>query len=131
MLGYLIIGLTAGFASALFGIGGGLLVVPMLTVFYHFDPKNAVGTSLAAMVLTALAGALQNWKIGRVDFQGALWIAVGSVPFTFLGTYVKEFIPAKTFEKIFGLLIILVALKLLYPPFYTLSFWKNLLVLKK
>ena len=73
-----IIGLVGGVLSGLFGIGGGLVIVPALILVVGFPIATAAGTSLAALLLpVGLFGALEYYRAGHVDIQAAVVIAVG------------------------------------------------------
>ena len=81
---YLVIGLAAGLCSGLFGIGGGILIVPALILISGFKPQAATGTSLGALLLPVGAlGAWRYWKHGDVNIGASLLIALG----LFLGAY--------------------------------------------
>jgi len=78
------LGLGAGVLAGMFGIGGGLVIVPGLVILLHLDPKTAAGTSLAALVLpTGLLGAYEYYREGLVDVRAALIVAGG----LFFGAY--------------------------------------------
>ncbi|CAJ1915762.1 unnamed protein product [Cylindrotheca closterium] len=78
-----LIGCFSGFASGLFGVGGGAIVVPALTVFTDMDHYAALGTSLCAMVLPAMSGTYANYQKGFVCMRTAPGLAVGA----FIGAY--------------------------------------------
>jgi uncharacterized protein len=79
------LGLGAGVLAGMFGIGGGLVIVPGLVLLLKLDPKMAAGTSLAALVLpTGLLGAFEYYRSGYVDLKAAIIVAIG----LFLGAYV-------------------------------------------
>src|SRR5919197_2399313 len=81
---FIAIGLAAGVLAGMFGIGGGILIVPALVLVARLTPQTATGTSLAALLLPV--GALGAWaysKQGQVRWLPALWVALG----LFLGTY--------------------------------------------
>ena len=66
----LVLGGTAGILSGMFGIGGGLIIVPTLIVLFELDPKTAVGTSLFALLLpTGLLGVLEYWRRGELRLR--------------------------------------------------------------
>ena len=73
--------MTAGFASASLGIGGGIIFVPALLFLLHYDIRTVVGTSLASIAPTALVGAITHYIVGTSDFKGMviLFLALGSV----------------------------------------------------
>lgn len=82
---FIVIGILSGLASGLFGIGGGVIVVPALAYLAGFSQERAVGTSLAVLLPpVGLAAVLQYWRHGDVDIKGAIWVAVGM----FLGAWV-------------------------------------------
>ncbi|MGZ3413023.1 MAG: TSUP family transporter, partial [Isosphaeraceae bacterium] len=71
----LLVGGCAGVLSGMFGIGGGLIIVPVLIVMCDLDPKTAVGTSLFALLLpTGLLGVLEYWRRGELRFVPGLLI---------------------------------------------------------
>src|SRR5438067_1208781 len=81
---FLAIGLSAGLLSGLFGIGGGILIVPALLLFGKMDPATATGTSLGALLLPVGAlGAWEYYRNGHVNVAAALLIALG----IFVGAY--------------------------------------------
>ena len=73
-----------GSSAACSGSAGGLIIVPVLIVFFEFDPKTAVGTSLFALLLpTGLLGVLEYWRRGEMRFLTGFLIALG----LFCGAY--------------------------------------------
>ncbi len=81
-----VLGLGAGLLAGMFGIGGGVVLVPGLVLLVHQDPRTASGTSLAALVLpTGLLGALEYYRAGHVDVRAALVIAAGLFAGAFFG----------------------------------------------
>src|ERR671921_2568752 len=81
---FLAIGLCAGLLSGLFGIGGGIIIVPALMLVGRMQPATATGTSLGALLLPVGAlGAWQYYKNGHLDVRASLLIAVG----IFFGAY--------------------------------------------
>ena len=82
----LLVGGCAGVLSGMFGIGGGLIIVPVLIVMCDLDPKTAVGTSLFALLLpTGLLGVLEYWRRGELRFVPGLLIAFGIFCGAYLG----------------------------------------------
>ena len=72
------LGIVAGLLSGLLGIGGGLILVPLLIALGH-SPLLAVSTSSAAIVLTAASGTLENWRQGRLTGRSVLGLALPSL----------------------------------------------------
>lgn len=111
----LFIGAVAGMLAGLFGIGGGIVIVPMLITFLKFAPSKAVGTSLAAMLLPV--GILAVWKyakVGDVDFPIAAALAVGIFGMAYVGAHVGLSIGDTWVSRGFGVLLLLVGLKFLF-----------------
>jgi uncharacterized membrane protein YfcA len=80
------LGLGAGVLAGMFGIGGGLVIVPGLVILLKMDPKTAAGTSLAALVLpTGLLGAYEYYREGFMDIRAAVVVALGLFIGAFFG----------------------------------------------
>ncbi|HEV3164852.1 MAG TPA: sulfite exporter TauE/SafE family protein, partial [Isosphaeraceae bacterium] len=80
----LTLGLVAGVLSGMFGIGGGLVIVPVLVIGFGLDQKVATGTSLFALMWpVGLLGVIEYWKAGQLRASQGIWIAVG----LFVGAY--------------------------------------------
>jgi hypothetical protein len=114
---YLVVGLAAGFTSALLGIGGGVIMVPALIFFFSLPAKEATVTSLAYICPVALAGALLG---AHRSFQihwllVALAVPAGLVG-AHLGTHAKAHISAAQLKLVFGLLMIVVGARLALAP---------------
>ncbi|HEY7729353.1 MAG TPA: sulfite exporter TauE/SafE family protein [Gaiellaceae bacterium] len=90
MLRLVLIGLAAGVLSALFGVGGGLLIVPLLILAASFTPREATATSLGAIGLTALAGAVLYALRGEVDVAYAALIGLPAVVGALGGTALQQ-----------------------------------------
>lgn len=110
----ILIGLFAGFLSGLLGIGGGIVLVPILHAFYGLDIKMAIGTSLFAIVPTALAGTVSHYRAQHIHLPLALLVAAGAVLGAVLGAWITSALDAKTLRQIFGLFLFFVALHLIF-----------------
>ena len=112
-------GFLAGTLSALFGVGGGLIFVPTL-IFLGENAHVAVATSLAAMVPVIAVGAWRQTRYGTVNWHDALIVGVASVPMTKVGEVVATSIANQTLERIFAVMLVIVAGQLawraLHPP---------------
>ena len=107
-----LIGLGAGLLSGLFGIGGGVVIVPLLIGLAGFSITQAAGTSLAALLLPVGAfGAWQYWQAGAVDLRAALLLAVGLLIGAYLGARLGISLPAATVQRAFGVLLVVVGLR--------------------
>jgi uncharacterized membrane protein YfcA len=110
---FLVIGLGAGVLSGLFGIGGGIVIVPALLWFAKFQPQVATGTSLGALLLPVGAlGAWQYWKSGSLEPRASLLIAAGLFVGAFFGARIALALPAPTLRKVFAAFLVLVAMQL-------------------
>jgi uncharacterized membrane protein YfcA len=112
-LTYVGIGITSGVFSALFGVGGGGIVVPLLILLAHFESRPATGTSLAAIGLTALAGAASFTTLGEVHWGYAALVGVPAVAGTFLGTWVQQRISSRLLTILFAAFVVAIAVRLL------------------
>ena len=97
-----LLGLSTGAFATLIGIGGGLVVVPVLILFYHLEPRAAVGTSLCIVVLNALSGSASYLRRRRVDVPLGLVLAAGTLPGTWLGLELLQKVEAGPFRLLFA-----------------------------
>jgi uncharacterized membrane protein YfcA len=109
---YVAIGLTIGSVSGVLGIGGGVLIVPALMWVCGFDPKKAVGTSLAILIPPiGLPAALEAYRRDYVDLSAALWIAGSFMIGAYSSRLLVDYIPVAWFRLAFGLIMIFVAMR--------------------
>ncbi len=107
----LLLGGCAGVLSGMFGIGGGLVIVPALIVIGNLDPKTAVGTSLFALLLpTGLLGVLEYWRRGELRFAPGLLIAIGIFCGAYLGARITGIMAASTMKRVYAVFLIVVAI---------------------
>lgn len=97
-LWFIAIGLIAGFLSGLFGVGGGVLIVPLLVLLAGFDHRLAAGTSLAAIVPTAVIGVISYAIPGNVDWVAAILLAAGSILGAQLGSHLLHRLPKRAIQ---------------------------------
>ena len=110
----LLVGLGAGVLSGMFGIGGGVVIVPALVALLKFDQKLAVGTSLAALLLPVSAGAVvAYYQAGMLDFGVAALVAVGLIVGAFGGAKLAISLPSSTVKRLYGIFLILIGLRFL------------------
>jgi uncharacterized protein len=112
----LAVGLLAGFLSGIFGIGGGLVIVPSLVFIFGYSQYTANGTSLVALLApVGILGVLEyywNGKIGPDNIKGGLIIAAGLFIGVYVGSKVAINLPEDLLRKCFAVFIFLVAIKL-------------------
>jgi uncharacterized membrane protein YfcA len=107
---FLVIGLVAGLLSGLFGIGGGVVIVPALITIARMAPEAATGTSLAALLLPVGAlGAWHYYRHGFLDLRAAMAIAAGLFLGAWLGANVALKLPARELQQGFAVFLVLVA----------------------
>jgi len=109
----LVIGLTAGAFGGLVGLGGGVVMVPMLVGMAGLRQQQAHGTSLVALVFTGLVGAASYASRGRVDLVGAVMLAVPAVLTARLGARYAHALPEWKLRRAFGGFLIFVSVLLL------------------
>jgi uncharacterized protein len=107
------IGLVAGFFSALLGVGGGIVVVPLLILLAHYSERPAMATSLAAIGVTALAGAVAYALLGRVDFPLAALVGIPAAVGALIGTALQQRLANRALSLAFAGLLVVVAVLLM------------------
>ena len=113
----LFIGGVAGILAGIFGIGGGIVIVPMLIFFLKFAPSKAVGTSLAAMLLpVGILAVMKYAKVGDVDFKIATAMAIGIFVMALVGAHIGLRVGGSLVSRGFGVLLLIVGLKFLLAP---------------
>lgn len=107
---FLGIGLGAGVLSGIFGIGGGVVIVPALLLLARMEPATATGTSLAALLLPVGAlGAWEFYRRGHLNLPAALWIALGLFIGVYAGARLAQQISAEHLRRAFAVFLVLVA----------------------
>jgi uncharacterized protein len=110
---FLAIGLIAGVLSGLFGIGGGILIIPSLIFFANFHTKLALGTSLGAMLLpVGLLGAYAYYQQGNVNIKASMLIGLGLFLGAYAGARLAHLISGATLQRLFAIFIVLMAIRL-------------------
>ena len=113
----LALGLAAGVLSGLFGIGGGLVIVPALVILFGFPVKTAVGTSLFALLLpTGLLGVWQYWKAGTLRPTAGFCIALGLFCGAYFGALYAASISQATMKKLYAVFLLVVGVYFLFSP---------------
>ena len=115
IISLIIIGLLAGILSGLVGVGGGIVMVPLLVLFLGFSQHQAQGTSLAVLAIpvTVLA-AFNYYNEGHVNWKYAIIMAVFFVVGSYFSSKFAISLDQKMLKKIFSIFIIAVAVKMLF-----------------
>lgn len=118
---YLVLGALAGLMAGLFGVGGGMVIVPVLVFSFTlqgFAPEIlthlAIGTSLATIVFTSINSILAHHRMGAVRWPLVLWMTFGIVFGAVLGSLTAEMIQGPHLQKIIGVFAILVAIQMAF-----------------
>ena len=107
-----LIGTLAGFFSGLFGIGGGIVIVPLLILWLSYEERAATGTSLAAIVVIAGVAAAVQGVYGNVHVDDGLLMGVPAVGGVLAGTALQQRLPQRVVSLLFAALLIAVAIHL-------------------
>lgn len=111
----LAVGLAAGFLSGMVGIGGGIIIVPVLVYFLGFTQHQAQGTTLFMFLLPiGILGVMNYHKQGYVDYKTALIICTTFVFGSYFGSKLSISLDQKMVKQIFGAIIILLGAKMLF-----------------
>ncbi|MCX7712600.1 MAG: sulfite exporter TauE/SafE family protein [Chthoniobacterales bacterium] len=108
-----LVGILAGAIAAICGIGGGILMVPALVWLFRFPQKEAVATSLAAIVLISIAGSLRNHINGLIHWPAALTLTLAGAITSFFAADLLKHLSNTTLTRIFAILLILTGFHLL------------------
>jgi uncharacterized protein len=109
----ILIGLAAGFFSALFGVGGGIIIVPLLLLAAQWEMRLATATSLAAIGITATAGVAAYLFHGDVQFDYAVLLGVPAAAGAFGGAALQQRLPVRTLSFAFAALLVGIAIRML------------------
>ena len=107
------VGLVAGFFSSLFGVGGGIVIVPALVVLLAFDQRLASGTSLAAILVASVAGAITYAFHGDLKPGAAALVGLPAVLGVLAGAAFQQRVPLHRLAYGFALLLVAVGVRLL------------------
>jgi uncharacterized membrane protein YfcA len=115
VLTIVLVGLAAGFLSGMFGVGGGILIVPGLVLVAKMDQRIAHGTSLAAVLPISAASLLSYWSHDHVDWRVSGCLAIGALAGAVLGTKLLNVLPHRTLAVSFAGILAVTAIRLFLP----------------
>lgn len=108
---FLLLGLAAGVLSGLFGIGGGVVIVPLLCTLFHFEQRKAAGTSLAALLLpVGLPGVLLYNQAGELSFISAAPVAIGLLVGALGGARLAIGLQPLIVKRLYGIFLLIVGI---------------------
>ena len=108
-----VFGFFIGILASMAGVGGGVFIVPILTFFYDFKVNAATGTSLAAIIFTAITSTIKYRKQKRIYYKTGLVLAVTTAPGAYLGGYIAKITNEQLLGLTFGVFLILVAVSMI------------------
>ena len=107
-------GILAGLMGALCGVGGGIVMVPIFTMFLKLDQKQAVATSLAIIFFTSIAATFNNFKNSElINWHIVLPAAVGAMAAAWFGSDLMRSLSNDVLTKVFGIILIVFGIKML------------------
>jgi uncharacterized protein len=109
------VGTAAGAFSGLFGVGGGIVIVPLLVLWFGYGERLATGTSLAAIVVIAVLAAAAQALYGNVDVLKGVLVGVPAVGGVVAGTALQQRLPERAVSLLFALLLVVIAVELIIP----------------
>jgi uncharacterized membrane protein YfcA len=129
------IGLAAGLFGAILGVGGGIVVVPLLVYLFHYDQRRAAATSMGAIAITATVGAISYGIEGHLHPYAAALVGIPAAFGVVAGTAIQQRLPLRALQVLFAGLLVVVGIRLLAPqalPFHAIhhrSAWVYAVVL--
>ncbi len=108
-----LIGLVAGFFSALFGVGGGIVIVPLLLLVAKWEMRSATATSLAAIGITATAGVITYVVHGEVEPLYAMLVGIPAAVGAAGGATLQQRVPVRTLSFLFASVLVVLAIRML------------------
>ena len=114
------IGLVAGLASGYVGVGGGFIMVPLMTAWLGVPMNRASGTSLIAIIILAVPGVVEQGMLGTIDYLAGLLMACGSVPGAMLGARLVSHVPEYQLRLLFAAFLGVAAVMLVVNEFHLL-----------
>lgn len=111
------IGLVTGVASGYVGVGGGFMMVPLMLTFAGLSMVQVSGTSLIAVMILAIPGAIEQMMLGNINYVAGIAVVVGSIPGAFVGARLVRLVPERTLRFIFGGFLLVAAILLVLNEF--------------
>jgi uncharacterized membrane protein YfcA len=106
------IGVAAGVFSALFGVGGGIIIVPLLVLLAGYGTREATGTSLAVIGVTAVFGVLVFGVLGKVEWNDAALVGLPAMAGALAGTWLQQRVSSRLLTLLFAVFLVAIAVRL-------------------
>ena len=107
------VGFFAGLSSGLLGIGGGSLMVPIMTLGMGIPIHITVATSMLIMIFTSTSGVIQHFSLGNIRFEYVLLLVLGTIFGAQIGAYTSKRISSRNLRRIFGIILILISIRMI------------------
>ena len=115
LISAILIGLVAGLLGALCGVGGGLVMVPAFVLALGIEHKQAVATSMAVIIVTALAATANNSRVvGLIDWRIVLTVGLASAVAAWFGSDLMRSLSNQTLTRIFGCVLVVFGVRMLW-----------------
>ena len=114
VVAYLVSGVAMGMLSALFGIGGGIILIPLLVTFFGFPQQLAAGTSIAVMGPIALVGAIRQSRTGPADWRMGARFGIGAIPGAIIGAAVALWVSGPVLRAAFAVVLTIIGLRMIW-----------------
>jgi uncharacterized membrane protein YfcA len=108
-----LVGVLVGLGASFVGLGGGFLIVPLL-LYLGMTPQRAVGTSFLAILIVSLSALLAHGRLQNVDYRLGIALGVGGIVGAQLGPRLLQSVPAATFQKVFALVLFVLAVQIFF-----------------
>ncbi|WP_132943803.1 sulfite exporter TauE/SafE family protein [Tumebacillus sp. BK434] len=109
-------GVLAGVTGSIVGLGGGFIVVPIISFLYTMAPAQIVGTSMAVLFFNSISSTITYARQKRIDFAAGIAFATASIPGSIIGAFIADGLASKTFFVGFGCFLIFISLFLVFKP---------------
>lgn len=109
----IIMGLVTGLLSGIMGVGGGVILVPMLAVILNLPQHLAQGVSMIVIIPTALVGIIHFYKEKLIDFRVAGLLAAGAVTGSLFSSNIVQYVPGADLKRIFGAFVIYTGVRMI------------------
>lgn len=113
-LGLALFGVLVGLVASFAGLGGGFLVVPLLTLAFGYSPQKAVGTSFLAILVVSVSAVFAHGRLANVDWKAGLLLGVGGVLGAQIGPRLLQGVSAPTFNRIFAGILAALAVQMFF-----------------
>ena len=114
IVSFFILGVSVGTFGTLVGVGGGIILVPIFLLIFHWTPQNAVGTSLVVVFMNAVSGSIAYIKQKKVYYDAAIRFSLATVPGAIIGSYLAEYFTSTSFKVSFGALLMIVSILMFF-----------------